>query len=177
MTAHAMKGDREKCIAVGMDDYTPKPINPQEVLEKIEKWTSAERNVSGSETEAEVSKKNPLPDTNEEMPSLDFDKALERAMGDKEFLKMLLEGFVQELPDQIESIKTAIAATDATMLTEMAHKIKGAAANLSACCVSDAAKTLEEIGRSQQMDQADQPLNDLMKESQRLTEYVERVEW
>ena len=177
MTAHAMKGDREKCIAAGMDDYTPKPINPQEVLEKIEKWTSAERNVSGSETEAEVSKKNPLPDTNEEMPSLDFDKALERAMGDKDFLKMLLEGFIQELPDQIESIKMAIAATDAIMLTEVAHKIKGAAANLSACGISDTAKSLEEIGRSQKMDQADQVLNVMLKEGQRLTEYIAQIEW
>jgi two-component system sensor histidine kinase/response regulator len=179
MTAHAMKGDREKCIAAGMDDYTPKPINPQEVLEKIEKWTGAERNTCGAGTGvgSGVLKKNPVPETTEEIESLDFEKALERAMGDKDFLKMLLEGFIEELPSQIESIKAAIASADTTMLTEVAHKIKGAAANLSAYGVSATAKTLEEIGRSQKMDQADQMLSVLVKESKRLAEYVEHAKW
>jgi two-component system sensor histidine kinase/response regulator len=177
MTAHAMKGDREKCIAAGMDDYTPKPINPQEFLEKIEKWTGAERSSSGAGTGIEVSKKGLLPDTKEKPQPLDFEKALERAMGDKDFLKMLLEGFIQELPGQIESIKAAIAGMDASALTEQAHKIKGAAANLSAGEISEAAKSLEEIGRSQHMDQADQMLTVLVKESKRLAEYLERAKW
>ncbi|MEJ2658436.1 MAG: response regulator [Desulfobacterales bacterium] len=175
MTAHAMKGDREKCIAAGMDDYTPKPINPQELLEKIEKWTGAERNASGSG--AGVSKKEPQPDTEEETIPLDLENALERAMGDKDFLKMLLDGFIQELPNQIESIKAAVAGTDASALIEQAHKIKGAAANLSAFGVSDAAKLLEKIGREQNMDQADQMLEVLLKEGKRLVEYIERAEW
>jgi len=177
MTAHAMKGDREKCIASGMDDYTPKPINPQEVLEKIEKWTGAERSAPAAETASEVSGKDQLPDSKEETQPLDFEKALERAMGDKEFLKMLLEGFIQELPGQIESIKAAIAGADASGLTEEAHKIKGAAANLSACEISEAAKSLEEIGRSRNMDGADQMFSVLVKESKRLAEYMERAEW
>ena len=175
MTAHAMKGDREKCIAAGMDDYTPKPINPQEILEKIKKWTGAERNTSGSGTG--VSKKNPGFDAKKEAQSLDFDKALERAMGDKDFLKMLLDGFIEEMPSHIESIKSAIAITDTKMLTELAHKIKGAAANLSAYGISDTAKTLEEIGKSQKLDQADQMLSVLMKESKRLAAYVEQINW
>ncbi|MGA8180899.1 MAG: response regulator, partial [Desulfobacterales bacterium] len=177
MTAHAMKGDREKCIAAGMDDYTPKPINPHEFLEKIEKWTGAERSCPASGTASEISAKNQLPDLKEETQPLDFEKALERAMGDKDFLKMLLEGFIQELPSQIESIKAAIAGTDPVALTEQAHKIKGAAANLSACEIFDAAKALEEIGRSRNMAQADQMLIVLVKESQRLAEYMERAEW
>jgi two-component system sensor histidine kinase/response regulator len=177
MTAHAMKGDREKCITAGMDDYTPKPINPQELLEKIEKWTGAERSATIPGTASEASAKNQPPDSKEETQPVDFEKALERAMGDKDFLKMLLEGFIQELPDQIESIKAAIAGTDASGLTEQAHKIKGAAANLSACEISDAAKSLEEIGRSRKLDQADRMLSVLVKEGKRLAEYVERAEW
>jgi two-component system, sensor histidine kinase and response regulator len=175
MTAHAMKGDREKCIAAGMDDYTPKPINPEELLEKIEKWTCVEQNASSPE--AEVQKERVQPETSEETQPLDLEKALERAMGDKDFLKMLLGGFIQELPDQIESLKVAVAGTDAVALTEQAHKLKGAAANLSAYGVSSAAKSLEEIGRSQNMDEANQILEVLLNESKRLTEYVERAEW
>jgi two-component system, sensor histidine kinase and response regulator len=175
MTAHAMKGDREKCIAAGMDDYTPKPINPEELLEKIEKWTRAEHNVSNPE--AGVQKERVQSETPEKTQPLDFEVALERAMGDKDFLKMLLGGFVQELPDQIESLKVAVSGTDAVALTEQAHKLKGAAANLSAYGVSSAAKSLEEIGRSQNMDQANQILEVLLDESKRLTEYIKQAEW
>jgi CheY-like chemotaxis protein/HPt (histidine-containing phosphotransfer) domain-containing protein len=175
MTAHAMKGDREKCIAAGMDDYTPKPINPEELLEKIEKWTRVEQNVSSPE--AEIQKERMQPETSEETQPLDLENALERAMGDKDFLKMLLGGFIQELPDQIESLKVAVAGTDMVALTEHAHKLKGAAANLSAYGVSSAAKSLEDIGRSQNMDKANQILEVLLNESKRLTEYIERAEW
>ncbi len=175
MTAHAMKGDREKCIAAGMDDYTTKPINPEELLEKIEKWTRAEHNASNPE--AGVQKERVQSGTTEETQPLDLEMALERAMGDKDFLKMLLGGFIQELPDQIESLKVAVAGTDAVALTEHAHKLKGAAANLSAYGVSAAAKSLEEIGRSQNMDQANQILEVLLDESKRLTEYIEQAEW
>jgi PAS domain S-box-containing protein len=173
MTAHAMKGDREKCIAAGMDDYTPKPINPEELLEKIEKWTRVEQNASSPE--AEVQKEHVQPETSEETQPLDLENALERAMGDKDFLKMLLGEFVQGLPDQIESLKVAVAGTDTVALAEQAHKLKGAAANLSAYGVSSAAKSLEEIGRSQNMDEANQVLEVLLNESKRLTEYIERA--
>jgi CheY-like chemotaxis protein len=174
MTAHAMKGDREKCIAAGMDDYTTKPINPEELLEKIEKWTHVEKNASNAEAEIQ---KEPVPsEISEDSQPLDFEKALERAMGDKDFLKMLLGGFIQELPDQIESLKVAVACADTVALMEQAHKLKGAAANLSAYGVSSAAKSLEEIGRSQNMDEANQILEVLLNESKRLTEYIERAE-
>jgi len=174
MTAHAMKGDREKCIAAGMDDYTTKPINPEELLEKIEKWTCAEENAASSEDE--VQKERVQPETSEETQPLDLEKALERAMGDKDFLKMLLGGFIQELPDQIESLKVAVADTDMAAMMEQAHKLKGAAANLSAYGVSSAAKSLEEIGRSQNIDEANQIMEVLLNESKRLTEYIERTE-
>ncbi len=175
MTAHAMKGDREKCIAAGMDDYTPKPINPEELLEKIEKWTRVEQNASSPE--ARVRKERVQPETLEETQPLDLEKALERAMGDKDFLKMLLGGFIQELPDQIESLKVAVAGTDTVALTEQAHKLKGAAANLSAYGISSAAKSLEEIGQSQNMEEANQILEVLLNETIRLTEFIERAEW
>jgi CheY-like chemotaxis protein len=174
MTAHAMKGDREKCIAAGMDDYTPKPINPDELLEKIENWTRVEQNASSPE--AKVQKEHVQPETSKETQPLDLENALERAMGDKDFLKMLLGGFIQELPDQIESLKVAVAGKDTAALTEQAHKLKGAAVNLCAYEVSSAAKSLEEIGRSQNMDGANQILEVLLNESKRLTEYLERSE-
>ncbi|MBW2603680.1 MAG: response regulator [Deltaproteobacteria bacterium] len=175
MTAHAMKGDREKCIAAGMDDYTTKPINPEVLLDKIEKWARVEQNTSIPE--AKVQKERVQPETSEETQPLNLEKALERAMGDKDFLKMLLGGFIQDLPDQIELLKVAVAGTDTVALTEQAHKLKGAAANLSAYGIYSAAKSLEEIGRSQNMDEANQILEVLLDEGKRLTEYIERAEW
>ncbi len=175
MTAHAMKGDREKCIAAGMDDYTPKPINPQELLEKIEKWVKIGRN--DSKSDVEVSQERVLPETSQKTKPLDIEKALERAMGDKDFLKMLLEGFIQDLPDQIESLKVAISNMDAAAVAKQAHKIKGAASNLSADGISATAKLLEQIGQRESMDEADQMLEVLTTEGRRLIEYIEQAEW
>ncbi|MFO7556214.1 MAG: response regulator [Desulfobacterales bacterium] len=175
MTAHAMKGDREKCIAAGMDDYTPKPINPQELLEKIEKWGRIERSDSGPETE--VPEDRALIGASQKTKPLDFEKALERTMGDKDFLKILLDGFIQELPGQIKSIKAAIAGTDAAEVAKQAHKIKGAASNLSADGLSAAARSLEEAGLREPMDEANQMLEVLTAEVRRLTEYIEQAEW
>jgi len=98
-------------------------------------------------------------------------------MGDKDFLKILLGGFIQELPDQIDSLKAAVAGTDTVALTELAHKLKGAAANLSAYGVSSAAKSLEKVGQSQDMGEANQILEVLINESERLTEYIKQAEW
>jgi len=175
MTAHAMKGDREKCIAAGMDDYTPKPINPQELLEKIEKWGRIERIDPGPETE--VPEDRALIGASQKTKPLDLEKALERIMGDKDFLKILLDGFIQELPGQIESIKTAIAGTDAAEVAKQAHKIKGAASNLSADGLSAAARSLEEAGLRERMDEANQILEVLTAEVRRLTEYIEQAKW
>ena len=87
----------------------------------------------------------------------------------------MLRAALAGLP-RVESLKVAVAGTDAVALTEQAHKLKGAAANLSAYGVSFAAKSLEEIGRSQNMDEANQILEILLHESKRLTEYIERAE-
>jgi len=175
MTAHAMKGDREKCIAAGMDDYTPKPINPQELLEKIEKWGRIERIDPGPETE--VPEDRALIGTSQKTKPLDLENALERIMGDKDFLKILLDGFIQELPGQIESIKAAIAGTDAAEVAKQAHKIKGAASNLSADGLSAAARSLEEAGLRERMDEANQMLEVLTAEVRRLNEYIEQAKW
>ena len=122
MTAHAMKGVREKCLQAGMDDYVAKPIEPQELLGTIEKWTR-----SCDSNEATVGRKES--GTHQLPPGIpiDLEAALDRFDGDNEFLEKMLQEFVESAPKQLEMLEGAIKKGDAKLVEREAHSIKGAA--------------------------------------------------
>ncbi len=171
MTAHAMKGDREQCLAAGMDDYIPKPIDPRELLKKIEEWTSPEKRSSLSGKEAEKAESRAQND-----PVI-IETALDRTMGDKEFLAELLQMLLSSLPEQIKSLQTALDAGNAEAFTAQAHTIKGSAANLSADGIADIARRLEQMTGKEELAGASRVLDELEAEYRRLEQYVEQLDW
>jgi CheY-like chemotaxis protein len=82
MTAHAMKGDRERCLQAGMNDYTSKPINPKELFEKIERWVAIE--YQAAFTEQEAGHPQGLPGKSQDAAPIDMGAAMDRFMGDQE---------------------------------------------------------------------------------------------
>jgi CheY-like chemotaxis protein/HPt (histidine-containing phosphotransfer) domain-containing protein len=143
MTAHAMKGDRERCVEAGMDDYVSKPISPQALAQAVERWLAPDRNrpASPSAPGAEV-----LPLEKE----LVFDRPalLARLMGDEDLVREIVAGFLEDMPNQIGALQKHVGAGDAAGAGLKAHTIKGAAANVGAMALSVVALQMEKAGRS-----------------------------
>ena len=131
LTAHAMKGDKERCLEAGMDDYLSKPVQLDELMHAIERFKS------GS---------SPKPMTtaaSEECMIFDRAGVLKRLGGDGDFLKELFNMCLREMPRQIAALKDALACRDAKRLEREAHSLKGAADNIGAMGLKAAALDME----------------------------------
>ncbi|HUU39882.1 MAG TPA: response regulator, partial [Desulfatiglandales bacterium] len=165
MTAHVMKGDREKCLDAGMDDYISKPLRKKALLSMIEKWVTSKQE---SEKACELG----LSESAEGDTPMNFQIALEEFEGDRDFLKEVLGGFIMNARSQARIINQAILDGNAGVIREEAHAIKGGAANLCADRLSGIALELENIGKSDVLKGGMDLLERLDKELNRLEIYV-----
>ena len=125
--------------------------------------------LKGAETmkEQEVSA-----ETNKNQIPMDIEKALERSMGDKEFLEEILKEFVSGLPEQLEALETAVTGGDGESIAHQAHTMKGASANLGANDMAAAALKLEQMGKESNLNGAREAIDALGKELQRLKDFT-----
>ena len=163
MTAHAMKGDRERCLDAGMDDYVSKPIRAQRLLDSIESV------VAGAKPQAETP---PQPTASEAMPPhsdiLNWDEALDAMRGDQNLLKAVIKAFLEESPKLMDQIRTAVASGDTDTLRRAAHTFKGSVNYLSAADAFDKARQLEEMALDGNLAHAEETLAVLENEFSRL---------
>ncbi len=159
MTAHAMKGDREKCLQAGMDGYIAKPINVQQLFETIE---SLFHDLQAADEPSEAPAAAGCP--------LDTTKILERIGGDRELLRELAGLFVGDCPRMLSDIQDAVRDGNAEALQKAAHALKGSVSNFAAEAAVQAAFRLEMMGRNQDMTDAAQALKELEREIGRVCE-------
>jgi CheY-like chemotaxis protein/HPt (histidine-containing phosphotransfer) domain-containing protein len=158
LTAHAMKGDREGCIKAGMDGYVSKPLKTEELFAALE-----EAMVGRPETVSGVAQ--PPVDTD---GVLDREQALERVDGDRELLREVIGLFLEDYPETMAEIDTALSEGDAARLNRAAHALKGSVANFGARNSFDLALRLEMVGKTGDLKGADEAFHVLAAEMERL---------
>jgi PAS domain S-box-containing protein len=131
LTAHAMKGDMERCFGAGMDAYIPKPIHRDQLLELIERFARAGAGGHGAAALA------PSSDV------FDIGQSLERAGGDANLLRELAQIFLSVSPAMIEEARQAMGAQDNTRLDRACHSLISSLGNFSGRTAFEAAKALE----------------------------------
>jgi signal transduction histidine kinase/AmiR/NasT family two-component response regulator len=146
MTARAIKGDRERCLASGMDDYVSKPVTSHElhrVLQAVRARSTASR-------------------------TFDEAAALAQVDGDAGFLRELVSLLADDAPQSLARIGDAVAAEDPVSLEKTAHRLKGSLTPFCSTDAFEAANALEQIGRSGRLDGANQKYHELEKQLNRL---------
>jgi HPt (histidine-containing phosphotransfer) domain-containing protein len=147
LTAMAMQGDRERCVAAGMDDYLTKPLHPENLARALERWLpQAEvggHAESAAQQRADSSAENAPAVTEEEIPVFKQAELLNRLIDDRELALEIVAAFLTDIPLQIEKLNQFLAEANISGLMRQAHTIKGAAANLAAVALSQAGGRVE----------------------------------
>ena len=180
MTAHALKGDRERCLQAGMDDYVSKPVRVKELFACFQKLLPAVPQVNDA---ADSARKDPMNEDENVRTSddasgpaaepdpkevLDWDAALEQNGVGDEASSGLAALFLQELPKQLTAIREALTQGDATTLHRAAHTLKGSATVFVARRTAEAALRLETIADQGDLRTAEAAYEDLARELDRL---------
>jgi HPt (histidine-containing phosphotransfer) domain-containing protein len=144
MTAHAMKGDRERCLEAGMDDYVPKPISSEALANAI-------RNLIKGKPQP-IKKEDAVGE--ETQPFFDKDALLKAFDNDWEFLREVIDMFIADYPDMLKNIKTALESKDCPGLQRTAHALKGMLGNFQVDSSAQKAYALEKMGSEGQLENA-----------------------
>jgi CheY-like chemotaxis protein/HPt (histidine-containing phosphotransfer) domain-containing protein len=180
MTAHAMKGDRERCLEAGMDGYIAKPIRPRELYETIaqvmESASLGDGARPGRSEQAPPSAADAAGDEAEPASAFDREAALERVDGQQKTLRELAHVFVEECPKQMREIEAALVRHDTAALRRAAHTIKGSADIFAAAPAVRAAQRLEYVAETDDSEEQSEAWLRLHDELERLLPQIRELE-
>jgi CheY-like chemotaxis protein len=149
MTAHAMQGDRERCLAAGMDGYVSKPVRPEDLFRQIERLAPAA---------ARGATQRPRP-----------------LVEDPALVRELIRLFLSDLPGQLQALEEAVTREDAGQVTEAALLIKGAVSTIKLACATEAAEFLGRLAGERGLENAGESMACLKLRISELREVLESL--
>jgi CheY-like chemotaxis protein len=165
VTAHAMKGDRERCLAAGMDGYLSKPLQVRELLNLLREYEAPPSQAMGVPHPQEHEEGRPL---GEEGEPVDTCALLDRLDGDSQLLSELIEIYLNESPSLLAAAQRALEEKKGRDLARLAHTIKGSAGNFLARASFEAAERLEAFAEQGDFLRAQEAMSALEREMERL---------
>ncbi|HEY3243118.1 MAG TPA: response regulator, partial [Phycisphaerae bacterium] len=187
LTAHAVKGDRERCLTAGMDDYISKPLNPQRLVQLIDSHLAnrptahgkeAARGAAAAQGDAPAReggapvREGEAPDAIESAPPFDLHELLQIWGDDREFLAKIVRGFQASIGNELAKLADAVTKGDAEHVMQLAHALNGAAGYLKADRLRAAAAALEQTAMLGTLQSADSLLRALRVEVERYLAYA-----
>jgi CheY-like chemotaxis protein/HPt (histidine-containing phosphotransfer) domain-containing protein len=163
MTAHALKGDRDKCLEAGMNDYIGKPVTTSALKEILERLLGADRNGKAS---------CPPPAPTLPVP-VNVQRLNDITDGDLAFEQELIESFLADTERHVTDLESAVRKVDGEALKRKAHAIKGTSANAGARRLEEIAARLEESAVIKDPERARELLKDLRSEFERVRDYLQ----
>ncbi len=154
MTAHAMKGDRERSLEAGMDDHVNKPVSGSALQEVLEKYLTSGAPALQQAPPVEGAPSGPV----------DIQRIREIADGDTAFEQELIELFLQDMTPRLDSLQAVIREGNSRGLREMDHSVKGASASTGARGMQRIAARLEEMGERGELGDTDRLMDELRSE-------------
>jgi CheY-like chemotaxis protein/HPt (histidine-containing phosphotransfer) domain-containing protein len=167
LTAHAMKGDRERCLAAGMDDYLSKPFKQSDLAEVLDRWLVRDQAVNKEETDE------PEAETREFLGRASFKNCIERrsleelkAVASEASVSKVLNLFLEDSPKILSRLDQSIREANPQGLLDSAHYLKSSSATIGASNLSGLCQELEAMGHSQELQDARTVFSEIQREYQ-----------
>ena len=160
MTANAMQGDREKCLEAGMDDYLAKPVRREDLEAALSRWISQD-SVGSVETPATRPER---AEASEDAVDPKVLADLRELGGEEDLLSTLIANYLEEAPQSMAALRTALQQGDAPAFARVAHKLKGSSGTMGARRMHRLCGDLQTLGKSGSLNAAEPLLAQLDEE-------------
>ena len=174
MTANAMAGDREKCLAAGMDDYLAKPVRPEDMRTVVERWASAAgmQDSGAAKTAQTQTATGPLANAEPNAP-VDMERLLDFTNGSTEDLKELVSLYVRQTREQVDQLTEAVRTSLPAEVRRLAHSCAGASATCGMKGIVPLLRELERQGNEGLLSDAMDLCQKVEKEFERIRLFLE----